>query len=484
MRITFAAMFAALFVLSIIAWAIQPRTAPSGKTPLVWISDDAPARREQIGLFNRRNPRLSLSLDPSDSGVEKVIVQSIAGVGPDLFDCYSADPLSAYVRSGIVWDVTGELRKRGIDIDRDVWNVCKPDAVLDGRVYGFITNASVNALWINREIFARASVPLPHGPWTWQEFLPLARRMTVRGPDGRVRQYGLLLDWGDWSQFVYQWGGRVYTPDGSRCVVDSPEAIAGVQFLHDLVYRYHVVPTPAEQDMMATQGGWGSGTITLFGAAKGAMALGGRWWLMSLRDYSGLRLAAVECPHGKIRVFRGGGKATLINKNSPRRVQAIAFLQYEDSTEYGDLINHEADGVSATIRPCYDSHFLHDPTYPLDDFNGVWRDVMWFGFNDQSSPYVNAQEALRILTTQIDLIKADQKPVAEALHDAAVQISAAIAANVADDPALRARYEAAAPLRARPPVPVIDDRAAAAAARAADEAGSADRPHAVREVRR
>ena len=46
------------------------------------------------------------------------------------------------------------------------------------------------------------------------------------------------------QQFILQWGGRIYSEDGTRCVVDSPEAVAGVQYLHDLIYRHHVMPGP------------------------------------------------------------------------------------------------------------------------------------------------------------------------------------------------------------------------------------------------
>src|SRR5262249_55920560 len=155
---------------------------------------------------------------------------------------------------------------------------------------------------------------------------PLAQRMTRREADGHVRRYGLLCDWWNWPQFVMQWGGRIYTEDGTRCVVDSPAAGAGGQVLHDPIYRYHVMPSPVEEAAMATQGGWGSGTISFFGGGKGAMALGGRWWLNSLRSYANLRLRAAEGPHGPLRIFRGYGRATLVNRQSPRRQQALDFL--------------------------------------------------------------------------------------------------------------------------------------------------------------
>src|SRR5262249_54981838 len=159
-------------------------------------------------------------------GMEKVIVQSLAGVGPDLFDCYDGFALSAYAKSGIAWDVTEPLTRAGVEVERVVWPASFPNVLLDGRVYGFPTNAAANALWFNKAIFEQAGIPDPQGPRTWEEFLSLAQRLTIRDESGRVKQFGFLCDWWNWPQFVLQWGGHLYTEDGTRCIVDGPQAVA------------------------------------------------------------------------------------------------------------------------------------------------------------------------------------------------------------------------------------------------------------------
>lgn len=441
MKGVFLGVFVGLVLLSVVAWRIQPKPEEAGKIPLTWVSDDNPARREQIALFNRLHPQYSLRLDPSNTGMEKVIVQSLAGVGPDLFDCYDGFQLSAYVKSGIAWDVTDQLAKAGIHPEKEVWPAVFPTILHEGRVYGFPTNAAVNAIWINKDIFDAEGIPYPKGPWTWDEFIPLAKRLTRRDEKGRPKYFGLFCDWWNWQQFVIQWGGKIYSDDGTRCVIDSPEAVAGVQFLHDLIYKHHVMPNPAEEAAMASQGGWGTGTMALFGAGKAAMALGGRWWLCMLRNYEGLRLGAVACPFGPVRVYRGYGRATLINAKSPRRQHALEFLKYEASKPYNDLINHQADALAPVIRFSYTPEYLHDPEYPQEDYNAVWRDVMKYGVPDQVSPFINGQRASRILNKQLDLVRQDQKPVAEALRTAAREINAEIQKTLERDPSLRRRYE-------------------------------------------
>jgi hypothetical protein len=53
---------------------------------------------------------------------------------------------------------------------------------------------------------------------------------------------------------------------------------------------------------------------------------------------------------------------------------------------------------------------------------------------------VDGQAVQKILDTQMDLVKTDQKPVASALRDAAAQINAEIRRTVAQDPSLRRLY--------------------------------------------
>lgn len=432
-----------LILLSAIAIAIRPRESLDGKTPIIWVSDDNPARREQIDLFNRMNPKLHLQLDPGQTdSAQKIIVQSLAGVGPDLFCTYDGFGLSTYVKSGIAWDVTDALTKAGIDFKKDVWGVGSPTVVFEDKVYGFPANVAVDAMWFHKDMFEAAGVPFPTGQMSWDEFLPLAKKLTVRDANGRIKQYGVLFDFnGSWPQFLLQWGGSLYSPDGTRCTIDSPEAIAATEFMHDLIYKHRVMPSPVEEAAMATQGGWGSGAITWFGAKKGAMALGGRWWLCNLRNYKGLKLGAFECPHQKLRVFRGYGKGIIINRNSPRREEALNFLTYMARQEYNELVNHQADALGPIKTFTYSDKYLHDPDYPQEDFNAVWRDVMNYGVPDQVSPFVNGQVAVRILTKQLDLIKNNQKSPADALQTAARQINEEIQKTLKIDPVLKKRYE-------------------------------------------
>lgn len=433
--------FVALVLMSGVAWLIQPPLVSKGKTQLTMVTDDNPVRQQQLDLFNKLNPDCQINLDPANTGSSKIIVQSLAGVGPDLFDCNTVDDLSAYVEAGIAWDITDELKKHGIDENKTVWKVGLKNLKYNNRIYGCSTNAATDCIWLNKDMFKKAGIPLPEGKWTWKEFLPVAQKLTIKDASGRVRQFGLLLDWfNGWQQFIWQWGGRVYSSDGTRCVVDSPEATAGIQFMQDLVYKYKVTPTPS-QEQEASAGGWGSGYISLFGAGKSAMAMGGRWWLCSLRSYKDLHLGAVECPYEVNRVFIGYTRATLINKNSQNRDKALKFLIYASQRPYNELINHQADALAPVVKYCYTDTYLHDPAYPNEDFNAVWRDSMRYAKPAEASPFINGAVAQRIFMKQLDMVKANQKSAKDAMKAAAQQVNNEIQKNIQRNPKLKAEYD-------------------------------------------
>lgn len=443
MRTTFALILALLLALSAFTWLVQPVASRPGKTLLTRLSDTNNLRQAQVDLFNRLYPRDFMEIDPTAGQIETVIVQSIGGVGPDTFDCFSPFQLSAFVRSNIAWDVTDELQERGIDIRKDCFPGILSTAIYDGRVYGVPTNIAADGIWFDRELFRKLNIPVHHGPWTWKEFIPLAEKLTVRDRSGHPTRYGFYFDWWNWSHFFKGFGAHVYSTDGTRCIVDSPNAIAAIELMHDLVYKYKISSSPVEEAAMATAGGFGSGSISVFGSKHAAMALGGRWWLAQLRSYQELDPGVMESPFQTDRKFHAYGRATLINKASPHRERALDYLVFMSKPEYNRLVNDQADGVSAFLRYAQGPEFEFNSKYPKEKDNGVWREITDRAEADDTSPFINGGIVNRIMTEQLDLVKSDQKSPAAAMRDAAQQINSEMLKSLDADPVLAERYRRA-----------------------------------------
>ena len=142
-----------LAALTSVALLWRPDPEEDGKTPLVWTSDNNPARTDQIAAFNKLHPALDLSLDFGNSGSDKVILQSSSGVGPDIFDYSGSEQLQTYVEAGIAWDVTEAARKMGFSAALASWKGAEGELTYLGRQYGYPCNTTVSIIIYNKNIF-------------------------------------------------------------------------------------------------------------------------------------------------------------------------------------------------------------------------------------------------------------------------------------------------------------------------------------------
>jgi ABC-type glycerol-3-phosphate transport system substrate-binding protein len=275
----------------------------------------------------------------------------------------------------------------------------------------------------------------------------MSKELTVRNERGIITRYGIIGPW-DWRLAMTQFGADWYTPQGTRCIVDSEAGIAAMDFMHSLIYEHEVMPTPQAQSALASAGGWGAGEITLFGAERGAMAIGARWWLAILRtpDYQHLDLGAVQVPglrrpDGTMsHTVYGYGRATLVNARTKHKEGALLFQEYLHGQEYNEMVNRQADALAPVKKYCYTEEYLFNPEHPEEDYNEVWRTALENSEPMANSPYVNGATAERLLQIQTDLVKGDLKDAASAMHDAAAKINREIIKTLERDERLRKRY--------------------------------------------
>jgi ABC-type glycerol-3-phosphate transport system substrate-binding protein len=433
-------------LLSGVAWKWTPAIGHDGRLPIVWATDDNPRRRTQVDLFNQMYPDHELKIDAVNNGIDKVVTQSLAGVGPDVFDAFQ-DQLGLLWEAGLLYDCTDALAKRGITLDQ-LWPLSHAAISIDGRIYGMPCNVGGNAIWYHRDILDAAGIPYPPASgWAWDDFVEVARRLTVRDGNGRIERYGVMAI--QWYDCIYTSGGRILTADGRRCVIDDPKAIEGLQRWLDLQLKYKVMPSRFEEQTLSTQGGWGSGAITLFQDKRVAMAYGGRWWLCMLRDYkdaSGrfpLNLGVAQ--HPVIRVARraGGSRVAFVNALSPDRDRAVEFLAFLAGDAYGDQLNRDADALPASIAASTRPAYSFDPNEGRDSGGSpVWRDQMPTLITFDASPYVTPSEVRQLIELQLDLVVLGKKSLEEAATTAARQVNERIDAYLARDPALKARFDA------------------------------------------
>jgi multiple sugar transport system substrate-binding protein len=427
-----------LIGLSLVAQATKPTRTYGGRTRIIWTTDDNPARDEQIAIFDREFPDLKLTIDPNNNDMSKIIVQTMAGIGPDVIDCYDPMQFYTYYQAGILADITDAARKAGTTPDIS-WPTLRSSMVVDGRQYGFPTNPGPWVIFYNKSIFDKAGVPYPTGDWDWDQFVAVARKLTLKGPEGRRNEtYGIMGY--DLMEAIWQNGGRFYTPDGTRCVLDSPEAVGAAQWLMDLQFKYECAPSPSEEQAMASAGGWGQGIITLFDAERLGMIRYGRWGLVIWRKNPKLRIGVAPLPHRKQHAATIATRISVLNRHSPYLRQAFSFIRFLASEAYCNQINDGADNAAPVRKYCYTDRFLHNPQFPQEDFNQVFRDEMRHGRIQEVSPFVNPFVAQRIYQRYLDLMRNKELEAPEAMKLAAAEINKAIQDYVPKFPELQLQY--------------------------------------------
>lgn len=142
---------------------------------------------------------------------------------------------------------------------------------VDGQKYGYGFDWNNNVIHINTSVCEEIGAEVPGAEWTTDEFIELAKKMTFTREDG-TKCWGFAVDtsWFAINAWLYNWGAAYLSDDLSTSVINSPEAVACIQFLHDLIYKYEVAPVPGGVD-----------ALQLFMTDQMGMYNAGRWTLGS-----------------------------------------------------------------------------------------------------------------------------------------------------------------------------------------------------------
>lgn len=191
----------------------------------------------------------------------------------------------------------------------------------DGEVYGFVWDWNNVVTYINTDMLQTAGLPFPDENWTQEEFLRYARAMTGQANGQQV--YGALVPtyYFGYSAWLYAFGASILTEDLSAAAVDSPQAIACFQFMHDLIHRHQVAPLP--------EGNWSLDMVNAMAAEQVAMIFAGRWPEPTLKN-NGINFDIQYLPlfhPERTVVFGSGGWPVYANSdNSEAAFRLSAFM--------------------------------------------------------------------------------------------------------------------------------------------------------------
>ena len=220
-------------------------TGPDGRTMLAMVRE-----------FNAAHPDVSVLMQRMDWAAyyNKLFVAGLGRRAPDVFVAHT-DSLPRFVRAGFIRPLDDLVEsENGFDVgdfDENVWT----STSFDGRSYAVPLDVHPLGLYYNARLLRDAGLVdatgAPRPPATRDEFLDaLARTTADRDGDGRPEQWGFVFTWyrTNFYAVMKQFGGRAFTEDGSRCVLDEPANVEALQFCVDLVQRHGYAPPPEGMD--------------------------------------------------------------------------------------------------------------------------------------------------------------------------------------------------------------------------------------------
>jgi multiple sugar transport system substrate-binding protein len=311
-------------------------TAPkAGGVPLTlftWTeAAEAEANQKLVDEFEKANPGITVELQNqpgSKEAMAKLQTLISGNQAPDVVSLHGAYyiPLAS---KGALLDIEPHIKQSAdfnlADFDPRLVELCR----YQGKLYSLPRYTSVYALFYNKDLFDNAGVKYPdqQSPWDWDAYVKTAKQlMRDTNKDGKTEQWGCVIDF--WEARMYPWlwenGADVFSPDRTKCVLDSPEAIEAATFVRGLRYVHKVTPPTDTNER--------NQALDMFTQGNIGMYMTGPWDVQTLSKASkeqGLKWAVAPLPSRKRRATMLGTENYAIcsqTKHPEEAWKLFAFL--------------------------------------------------------------------------------------------------------------------------------------------------------------
>ena len=215
-------------------------------------------------------------------------------------------------------------------------------------------------VYYNKDMFDKAGIAYPKGDWTWNDFLATAKKLTLKDSRGVVTQFGAVLDGEDILYFVKAWKGSLWNKDKTKCIIDTPEAREGIQFVIDMATKHHVSPDLKNR---SDQGG----SQAFEGGRAAMLTLCGRWNTVSFRKVKSLRWGVCGLPKGKVKVNPLITHAWVVSSQTKYPEKAYEFVKFMCGEDCVRSMMQMGDCVPP-IKKIAETEFLQkNPQYPDEE---------------------------------------------------------------------------------------------------------------------
>ncbi|MGB3331132.1 MAG: sugar ABC transporter substrate-binding protein [Thermomicrobiales bacterium] len=350
-----------------------------------------------IAQFMAATPGIKVSVEhrPGEQYWEKLQTEFAGNQAPDV-SSINMDWTVPGASRGMFVDLKPLYEQDNVDLS-DLWYNMEPEWGYQGGLYGGILYAGGQNLYANLDLLEAAGVAKPAATWTWDDLLEGAKAMT-KADAGQYGVHIAPISPPYWStSFIHGAGGTVLNDARDQCTLDTPEAIAGLQWVVDLIHTHKVMPTPAAVD----------GQDNPFIAGKVGFYFGGGWDEGTIRT-AGFKWDFVPMPAhpqtGKRSVQLGSNAWSMLS-TSGKQAEAWELIKYISGPEGAKaMMSYGIPGYTSVVdsQAFKDIHAPQDIGIPVSDFRNVGHDYYptpdagewWGAVDDEFGPMWSGEDTV------------------------------------------------------------------------------------------
>jgi multiple sugar transport system substrate-binding protein len=241
-------------------------TAAAGSAPVTiqfgtrGTPTDGPVFEAAAKAFTEKQQKVTVELWINEPDYyTKLPVAFAGGSAPDMAFTTSRN-LLAWQYKGWLADLTAGLTRRKVKT-QDWYPLAYQEFQVGGKQFGVPQGWGTGVFGVNKTLFKNAGVTLApnfDATWTNDDLVRLLKPVAKAGSDGNLEVWG-TSGWEMWSNF-WNFGAEILTKDKTKCAVNTPQGIAGLQWLYDLAWSHRVMPRGKPNDPPPGGGNpWNSG---------------------------------------------------------------------------------------------------------------------------------------------------------------------------------------------------------------------------------
>jgi len=334
------------------AAAKMPRCTAKGTVTYMYWGDagDNAAHKKSIAVAEKKCKGLHVNAIWDSGNYDTDLATKIgSGNAPDLFQLDASKRIPQYVSLGALSPLDKLVKQQKMHLTKTYWPQCVRELTYKGHVYGLPrTCSNQSLLFFNKDMFRKRGVKFPTNKWTYTDMANAAKRLSgtyslPHDPTSQLR-FGMALNTDDFrtEQFMWGWGGDWLNSKLNKCTMTSSASRKGLQFLHNIAYKYHGMPTAAQASGLPDY-------FTGFQKQRYAMAFMGPWAL----DY-----AFGKKPGGQALInFKWGAVLTPKGPKSRQAVMASTGLVIAKHSSHKSaafwLARFDSEGNGAVLTGAY-----------------------------------------------------------------------------------------------------------------------------------